>query len=171
MSASSYFYGAVGLVGLVLLAPSLGTVEGPAGERPTEDLNWVRETPPPPAGNGIGTVTLERSADSHFYADALVNGTSVRFMVDTGATSVVLTKADAQRVGLAGGEYSGRARTAGGIVRVMPVTIERLGLGPVSTEHVPAVVAEEGLEISLLGQSYLSRVGSVGIEGDRMVLR
>jgi aspartyl protease family protein len=131
--------------------------------------------PPAPAtmlaGNGIASVELQRAPNSHFYADALVNGSPVRFIVDTAATSVVLTRADAQRVGLLGGDFSVRGRGAGGEVRLMPVTITRLAVGPVGAEQVPAMVAEDGLQVSLLGQTYLQRVGTVTIEGDRMVLR
>ena len=79
---------------------------------------------------------------------------------------------DAQRAGIATGDYSATGQGAGGQVRLLPVTIARLGLGPASAEQVPAMVAEEGaLSVSLLGQTYLSRLESVAIEGDRMILR
>ena len=153
-----------------MLAPGLQRAEPPPPGQPVESVEVI-EPAEQRFGNGVGSVELARADDSHFYTDALVNGTKVRFLIDTGATSVVLTKADAQRAGLAGGEYSAWGEGASGRVRLMPVTIARLGLGPVSAEQVPAMVAEEGLAISLLGQSYLSRIGSVAIEGDTMVLR
>jgi aspartyl protease family protein len=170
MAGSSYLYGGLALIGAALLAPSLKPREAPLPVG--KPLQAPAESPSlPPIGNGVAFVELERAPDSHFYADAQVNGASVRFIVDTGATSVVLTQADAQRAGLLGGEYSARGKTANGEVRLMPITIERLGLGPLTAEHVPAMVAEHGLEVSLLGQSYLQRVQTVAIQGDRMVLR
>ncbi len=178
MSGNTFLFGAMALVGLAMLAPALeapeATAEGTQRKVPEPtDVSGAGTLPQssPTAGNGVGSVQLERAADSHFYADAEVNGTPVRFLVDTGATSVVLTRADAQRAGLAGGEYSAWGITPSGRVRLMPVTIARLGLGPVSTEHVSAMVAEDGMPISLLGQSYLARLRTVSIEGDRMILR
>lgn len=171
MAGSPYLYGALALLGAAFAAPTLQTSE-PAVPPPIAPAEPIAEFQPlPPIGNLVGAVELERSPDSYFYADARVNGTAVRFIVDTGATSVVLTRADAQRAGLLGGEYSARGRTAGGEVRLMPVTVARLDLGPVAAEQVPAMVAEEGLEVSLLGQTYLARLGTVAIQGDRMVLR
>lgn len=117
-------------------------------------------------------MTLERAADSHFHAEAMVNGERVRFIVDTGATSLVLTRADAQRAGIGAGDYSARGVGVGGAVRLMPVTVDRVALGPLAANNVPAMVAEsESLPVSLMGQSFLSRVGTVTISGDQMVLR
>lgn len=114
---------------------------------------------------------IKRSADNHFYAEAQVNGALIRFLVDTGASSVVLTRDDAQRAGIAAGEFTAEAIGAGGRVRLMPVAIGRLALGPLEASDVPAMVAESGLPVSLLGQSYLAKIGSVSIQGDMMVLR
>jgi aspartyl protease family protein len=122
-------------------------------------------------GNGYASVTIERAPDNHYYAEAQVNGASVRFIVDTGATSVVLTREDAQRAGLGTGDFTATGIGAGGQVKLMPVTIDRLAVGPLTADHVPAMVAEAGLPVSLLGQSYLSRVESVSISSDKMVLR
>jgi aspartyl protease family protein len=169
MPGNGYSYAAAALAGIVLLAPSLKREEPEA--EPAQD-QAVEAPAEPRAGNGVGTVELHRAPDRHFYAEAQVNGARIRFLVDTGASSVVLTHADAQRAGIATGDYSAIGRGAGGEVRLLPVTIARLGLGPASAEQVPAMVAEEGaLGVSLLGQSYLSRLESVAIEGDRMILR
>ena len=169
MTGSGYFYGAAALIGVVLLAPELKREEPVAAPAPGQTIEADVQHR---AGNGVGSVEIERAPDNHFYAEAQVNGARVRFLVDTGASSVVLTQADARRAGIATGNYSTIGRGAGGEVRLLPVTIARLGLGPVSAEQVPAMVAEEGaLRVSLLGQSYLSRLESVAIEGDRMVLR
>jgi aspartyl protease family protein len=125
------------------------------------------------AGNGWADTTLTRADDGHFYADAMVNGARIRFLVDTGATSVALSKRDAQAAGVqfASGDFTAQGHGVGGVVALKPVKLDRLAIGPVEARDVDAVVAEDGLEISLLGQSWLKRVGNVTIKGDKMVLR
>lgn len=120
-----------------------------------------------------GAVVLERAADSHFYADAEVNGEDVRFLVDSGASDVVLTLDDAETAGIDTRDdaFVGRAATANGETRFMPVRIERLRIGKLEARGVRAAVIEEGLGVSLLGQSFLERVGKVEIEGDEMRLK
>lgn len=113
---------------------------------------------------------LQRGPDGHFYADAQVNGTTIRFMVDTGASVVVLTAADAQRAGLQLPPERSMAMGVGGPIEIIPVTLDRIALGGVEARGVRAAVAAE-LPVSLLGQSYLQRVSSVEIRGDTMVLR
>jgi aspartyl protease family protein len=120
-------------------------------------------------GQGI---TLDRAADGHFYADAQVNGMTVHFMVDTGASGVALSADDAQRVGLpfTSSEFSAVGRGASGEVRGKIVTLDRVTLGGKSATNVSGAILE-GSEMSLLGQSFLSQMGSIEITGDRMVIR
>src|SRR3546814_6411871 len=77
--------------------------------------------------------------DGHFYADAQVGAATVHFLIDTGATAVALSRADAQRAGISprAGEFTGTARTANGTVPLKPVTIDRIRIGPLerSEEH------------------------------------
>ena len=91
-------------------------------------------------------------------------------MVDTGASVVALTPADAQRAGIALPSERAKAIGAGGEIEIIPVTIERIALGPLEARSVRGAVAAQ-LPVSLLGQSFLNRVGSVEIRGDTMVLR
>jgi aspartyl protease family protein len=100
----------------------------------------------------------------------MVNGALVHFMIDTGASIVALTRADAQRAGISLSGDRAEAMGAGGSVEVVPVTIDRLAIGPLEARGVRGAVADQ-LPVSLLGQSYLEQVGSVEIRGDRMVLR
>ncbi len=125
------------------------------------------------AGNGLADVKLTRSADGHFYADAIINGATIHVLVDTGATTVALTRADAQAAGLqfSEGDFTGTAQTAGGDIRLKPVKLDRVGIGPVEARNVDAVVVDSKMNVSLLGQSWLRRVGNVQITGDRMILR
>lgn len=166
-----FVFAVLGLVGLAHLADQMAaTTTSPAQMSTTPRA--PRADPEPAIGNGIGGVTLMRASDGHFYADARVNGTAVRFLVDTGASGLVLTHEDARRSGIGAGDYSDRAIGAGGEVRLMPVVLNQIAMGPIVATRVEAYVAEEGsLPVSLLGQSYLSRIGSVSISGDEMVLR
>jgi aspartyl protease family protein len=130
-------------------------------------------TVPESAGNGLAEVSLSRASDGHFYADALINGATIHVLVDTGASTVALTRADAQAVGLqfSNGDFTGTAQTAGGKVAMKPVTLDRVAIGAVEARNVDAVVVDSALNVSLLGQSWLRRVGNVQIAGDKMVLR
>lgn len=121
------------------------------------------------SGQGI---TLDRAPDGHFYADAQVNGTIVHFMVDTGATGVALSAEDARRVGLPyfSSEFSAVGRGASGEVRGKIVTLDRVTLGGKSVENVGGAILE-GSELSLLGQTFLSQMGTIEISGDKMVIR
>ena len=113
---------------------------------------------------------LQRGPDGHFYADAQVNGATIRFLVDTGASVVVLSPADAQRAGIQLPAERGVAMGVGGPIEIIPVTLDRIAVGGIEARGVQAAVAQD-LPVSLLGQSYLQRVASVEIRGDRMVLR
>ena len=117
-------------------------------------------------------IVLKREPDGHFYADALVNNMSVRFMVDTGATGIALTRDDARRAGLAvsAGMFDVVAEGASGDVKGEWVTLESVRLGQEEAMNVPAVILDGGQQ-SLLGQSFLQQFSSVEIKGDRMLLR
>ena len=121
---------------------------------------------------GSGSVTLERSFDGHFYADARVNGATIHFLVDTGATGIALSADDARRAGLP--FDSGQAEVIGtgasGQVLGHWVKLNRVELGLKSVNDTPAVVLEGG-DRSLLGQTFLAQFGSVEIHNDTMVLR
>ena len=118
-------------------------------------------------------IRLERAGDGHFYTDAMVNGAPIRFLVDTGASSIARSPEDAQRAGLAfgSGDFTGSAQTAGGLVATKPVMLDRVAIGPLEATQVEGAIVQSGLGISLLGQSWLRRVGTVTINGDVMELR
>ncbi len=141
---------------------------------PAREQSAVVATPPaPPPTITYGETRLVRAADGHFYADATINGTTIRFLVDTGASAVALTADDARRAGLSfsQADFTHEGQGIGGPVALMPVTLERLTVGGVEARDVQAVVAKDKLPMSLLGQTFLSRVRSVAIERDTMVLR
>ena len=119
-----------------------------------------------------GSVEVPRSPDGHFYLTLEVNGTPTRFVVDTGATDIVLTRADAAAAGLDTSMliFSGRANTANGLVEIAPVRIETIGLGGVIDENVRASVNGGEMRESLLGMSYLSRFARLEIADGRLLL-
>lgn len=120
-----------------------------------------------------GSTELPRAADGHFYADATVNGGSrVNFLVDTGASMVALTGADASAAGIywSDADVQMVARGASGPVYGVAITLDRVSLGGHEARNVSAIIVPEGLGISLLGQSFLSTIQPVRIDSDRMVL-
>lgn len=122
---------------------------------------------------GDGSVMVVRGPDGHFQIDGDVNGTSVRFLVDTGASAVVLTSKDATRAGidLASLSYSVPVSTANGSTMVAPAQIRDLRLADIHIPNVRTFVAQpDNLETSLLGMSALSRLHGWKVEGDRLVL-
>lgn len=116
------------------------------------------------------TVTLVADSRGHFIGEGTVNGVGVRFLVDTGATMVSLSAADAQRLGL---DYRGGkpsvAITANGRAKAWQVKLNTVRLGPIELHNVDAIVLETGSEIALLGMSFLNRV-EMSRDGESMVL-
>ncbi len=113
-----------------------------------------------PATPWAGSGAVPKAADSHFWADANVNGQPVHFLVDTGATAVALTPADAQRLGFkpADLKYGHSVTTATGSTRAAQVTLTSVSVNGARLQDVKALVVAEGLDVSLLGMSYLGRL-------------
>lgn len=121
--------------------------------------------------SGGGTL-LARQGDGHFYANVDVNYNEIRFMVDTGATGIALTGDDAQALGMAWTEDELRVvgRGVSGNVYGKRVTLRSVQLGDLQVNDVDAVIIPTGLDVSLLGQSFLSKAATVKIENDEMVI-
>jgi aspartyl protease family protein len=105
------------------------------------------------------SVTLAADSRGHFFMDGAVNGGPVRFIVDTGATMVALPASEARRLGV---DYRkgqpGLTNTAGGVVQTFRVRFDRVRLGDIELSGVEGVVIEQGLDIALLGMSFLNRL-------------
>ena len=106
-----------------------------------------------------GAIEVPRRTDGHFHLTLQLNGVPVDFLVDTGATDIVLTLADAERVGLDPDNlaFLGTARTANGSVKTAIATVAHMTLGPVSFNRVRVAVNGGEMQGSLLGMSVLSR--------------
>jgi aspartyl protease family protein len=124
-------------------------------------------------GDGAVTVTLIKSADGHFEAAGTVNGVSVDFLVDTGASTVVLTEDDAQRAGISpeGLVYSTPIMTANGAARAASVRLDTVSIGGIERHGLRALVARKGqLPSSLLGMDFLETLDGFNVRGDRLTL-
>jgi aspartyl protease family protein len=119
---------------------------------------------------GNSSVTLKADARGHFIADGQVNGGTVRFMVDTGATAIALPAADAKRLGInyLKGER-GFVQTANGTAPAYRVKLDTVRLGEITLNNVEGVVLEGGLTMPLLGMSFLNRT-EMKRDGETMVL-
>jgi aspartyl protease family protein len=122
------------------------------------------------AGAGRQTITLAADTRGHFVTMGAINDQPVQFVVDTGATLVALPAADAARLGLdyRRGELA-LTKTAAGVVPVYRVRLDKVRLGAIEINGVEGVVIEKGLDIALLGMSFLSRV-DMRHEGQLMTL-
>jgi aspartyl protease family protein len=135
------------------------TVVELGGKRQTLPLGGAQVNLGGAASAGGGTqIVIAAGSGGHFVTDGSINGKVVRFMVDTGATSVALGEAEAKRIGL---DYSrgqrGLARTANGSVVAHRVSLASVRIGDVTVYNVDAVVVPAGMEVVLLGNSFLSR--------------
>jgi aspartyl protease family protein len=121
-----------------------------------------------------GTVEVARGNRGEFQIVAEINGARVSTVYDTGASAVVLTQEAAKAAGLPLDflNYSIAVETANGRARAAPVTLDRIKVGGIEERAVPALIAQPGqLRTSLLGMSFLNRLKSSEVRGDRLVLR
>ncbi|MGB3556773.1 MAG: TIGR02281 family clan AA aspartic protease [Jannaschia sp.] len=121
---------------------------------------------------GSVIVDVPRLRDGHYHVVLEINGVDVPFVVDTGATDMVLTRADAEAVGLHPDDlrFLGQAFTANGSVETADVRLDEVVLGDILDRNVPAVVNGGEMRQSLLGMSYLQTFGRIEIENDQLRL-
>ena len=120
-----------------------------------------------------GAIRFVADRGGQFTVEADVDGRRVLFLVDTGASDVVLSPADAERLGFDLGKLSFTRpyRTANGIVHGAPVRLGRVGIGPISLADVAASVNEKPMARSLLGMSFLARLSGYEVAKDTLTLR
>jgi clan AA aspartic protease (TIGR02281 family) len=126
-----------------------------------------------PEGEGDLEYVVRAGSSGHFLIDAWVNGEPVTFLVDTGASDIVLTLDDARRIGLEPRAlaFTQRFATANGEVRGAPVVLREIRVGQFRVFDVSASVNEAALEVSLLGMSFLEQLSGYEVRGDRLILR
>jgi aspartyl protease family protein len=133
----------------------------------------IRRDVAPRAGmQADGRIEVPVSRDGHYHMTLDINGQPVDFIVDTGASQMVLSRADAARVGLDPGSlaFLGSAQTANGVVRTAQVTLDTVAFCEMTDARVRAVVNDGAMDGSLLGMTYLSRFSRIEIENGRLVL-
>jgi aspartyl protease family protein len=118
-------------------------------------------------------VQIDRAQNGEFALQAKINGTTAPMVIDTGATSVVLTYETAKAAGLPLEllEYDVDVETAGGHTKAARLTLDRLAIGKLVERSVPALVVPRGqMKTNLLGMSYLDRLESWEVRADRLML-
>jgi aspartyl protease family protein len=112
-----------------------------------------------PSGDGQGRIVLNADGQGHFYATGTVNGVSVRFLVDTGATMISLGAADARRMGLDPARgVRAMTNTANGQAMVTKVQLDTVRIGDITLNNVDALIHQGDLPMALLGMSFLNRM-------------
>jgi len=116
-------------------------------------------------------IEVPRAEDGHYYLTLTISGTKITFMVDTGASNVVISKSDARHLGIDPDSllYLGEANTANGVVRTARIRLSAVKLGPFEDAALEAWVNEGDMDGSLLGMEYLGRF-RIEISGNRMIL-
>lgn len=123
------------------------------------------------AADGMGKIVLTANEQGHFYANGSVNGTAIRFMVDTGATLISLGLSDAKRLGLDFNKgQKALSNTANGQAVVSRVQLDLVRIGDVTLRNVDAVIHQTDMPIALLGMSFLSRM-EMNNDGNTMTLK
>ena len=162
------------LLVLMMLAATAGAVVAygdpdqiaRAGDKVSQMLRH-RSTASAPA------VQISRGQSGEFALRAKINGVSAPMVIDTGATSVVLTWETAKAIGLPLEmlEYDVDVETAGGHTKAARLTIDRLAVGQLVEKSVPALVVPRGqMKTNLLGMSFLDRLESWGVRADKLML-
>ena len=125
------------------------------------------------AGEPDKAVVIERSIDGHFAVRANVQNVQLTLMVDTGASFITLTAADAEHIGVdvSSLRFTTEVHTANGVIQAAPIRIQRIAIGSIERRDLPALVAPpDSLDQSLLGMSFLNTLNGYAISGDRLVL-
>lgn len=122
---------------------------------------------------GVAVSIPKSKMDGQYWANARVNNGVVKFLVDTGASTVALTPEDARRAGvdLNSLVYDIPVQTAGGTNVAAAVELKSISVGPVTLRNVRAIIIPEGLSTSLLGMSYLGRLQRVEATPHALILR
>ena len=118
-------------------------------------------------------VEIRAGSHGHFVLEAEVDGITIRFLVDTGASDVVLSPRDALRLGLTQENliFNKLYHTANGLVRGAPVKIGQMVIGPISKTQVSASVNGAEMKYSLLGMSFLNRLSGYEVRGGLLILK
>lgn len=151
------------LLTLAERAPALRAAVATAPASPSAAATAATPTP----------TTIAKAGDGHYWADGQINGATVHFLVDTGASSVALTPADARHLGIDTSEltYNYRVVTASGEARGASVKLANVTVAGARVDNVDALVIDKGLDTSLLGMTYLGRLTSFQATRQGLILQ
>jgi aspartyl protease family protein len=143
-----------------------------------EELDGIAEKvkgnlfPFTPTQNANGSVSFLRANDGHFLIEASVNHVPIQFMVDTGATKIALTMADAKRLGInvESLSFNEPIQTANGLTFSAPIHLEEIRIGTIVVHDISASVTKNLADHSLLGMSFLKKLKGFKIEGNHLTL-
>ena len=157
-------------VGAAFIAPRLFNHQpgGPFSAAAVPPRAMAKPAPEPL----VNTMSFPGDRSGHFLIDADVNGATVRFLVDTGATYVVLTQSDAEAAGVNPQmlTFDQRVATAKGEAHGAFVTLREIRLGQMTQDDVQAMVLDNPLQVSLLGMSFLRRLSGYEIRDGKLIL-
>ena len=121
----------------------------------------------------LSDIIINIKQDGHFYATVLVNNVEIEFLIDTGATHIVLSKEDANKLDydLSKLIFWGKSNTANGIVETAPIRLQSIKLGQFSDTNVLAYINQGSMKQSLLGMSFLNNFSSVEFRNETLTLR
>ena len=139
---------------------------------PTELVQMAAVSPDPSevAPPSTSPTVLPRSSDGLFYVDGVLNGHPIRFLVDTGASVMVLTPEDAARIGVSPQGEASVIQTANGSAAMSWTKLRTLRIAGKQVNGASAAIAAGGLKVSLLGQNVLAELGSVTMTRDKLVI-
>lgn len=148
--------------GLLLFRNELGAV----WDRARDDLTGNRQS----LSSG-GETRVQMADDGHFWAQADIAGRTVPFLIDSGATTTMLSRSTARDIGLAvdWNGYPVMVNTANGTIRTYRAELAELGIGSIRTTGLPVLVSERD-DINVLGMNWLTRLANWRVEGRTMIL-
>ena len=159
--------------------PPQNEEQTPEEEEPEARVAKEKDREPEPRRNAAreqstpDEMVVQAGHGGHFYVKADIDGNDVGFMVDTGASMVALSRADAENLGYSARDlnYTGRANTANGVARFAPVVLSQISIGDITIHDVQAVVMESPMNMSLLGMTFLRRLEGFEIKDDQLIMR
>jgi aspartyl protease family protein len=182
MLADTLKYSAFTVVGVLVVASSMGRVTPTAPVTVPTPQNYAPTSPAPQAialpvgqsASALDEYSIRADSRGHFYDNAMMNGQQVRVLVDTGASTVALSYEDASSLLIfpLESEFTITVNTANGAARAAPVRLREVQLGSIKLYDVDALVAERGvMQGSLLGMTFLSRLSHVEMGSGSLTLR
>lgn len=165
------------LLGIMNLDGEPGAVPGTGtGAEPARDQSHNATSAPAQIARATAAgaeMVIGPGRNGHFMVTAEIADVEIRFLVDTGASQVILTTEDAERLGhdLDSLEFSDRFQTANGTIRGAPLVLPELRIGDLEIAEVRASVIRAPMTASLLGMSFLSRLDGYEVGEEGLILR